>query len=74
METNNKEKKLGVFMYEFLGTAFIMNAFMLIAAYANGKSDPTQLSPIATRLFHARYHLTVDAHYLMPQIRQGSQS
>jgi len=29
METGNKEKKIGVFCYEMLGTAFIMYAMML---------------------------------------------
>ena len=29
METNNKDKKVGVFMYEFLGTAFIMFALII---------------------------------------------
>ena len=37
METNNKDKKVGVFLYEFLGTAFIMYALIIgngIFAYA----------------------------------------
>jgi glycerol uptake facilitator-like aquaporin len=29
METGNKDKKIGVFAYEFLGTAFIMYAVMV---------------------------------------------
>ena len=29
METNNKDKKIGVFVYEFLGTAFIMYALII---------------------------------------------
>jgi len=29
METGNKDKKIGVFAYEFLGTAFIMYAVIV---------------------------------------------
>ena len=29
METGNKEKKIGVIAYEFIGTAFIMYAMMM---------------------------------------------
>ena len=29
METENKDKKIGVFVYEFLGTAFIMYALII---------------------------------------------
>ena len=29
METQNKDKKIGVFAYEFLGTAFIMYAMII---------------------------------------------
>ena len=29
METQNKDKKIGVFVYEFLGTAFIMAALIM---------------------------------------------
>jgi len=29
METNNHDKKIGVFFYEFLGTAFLMYALMM---------------------------------------------
>ena len=40
METDNKDKKIGVFVYEFLGTAFVMYALII----GNGYFVPAALA------------------------------
>lgn len=44
METGKKDKKLGVFMYEMLGTAMIMFAFMLSSAENDNSAYPAKVT------------------------------
>lgn len=44
METENKDRKIGVFVYELLGTAFIMYAFMVSKGDCFASAIPTTIA------------------------------
>ena len=44
METENKDRKIGVFAYEFLGTALIMYAVMISGGESITSAIPTTIA------------------------------
>ena len=60
METGNKEKKIGVCAYEFVGTAFIMYAVMMLKGnYAASILMTTAMMTVAYKVSGAHFNPTL---------------